>query len=499
MTPAPLFLLASLLAVFPLVAQEAPSPPPLPDPRLAPPGTFVAECEMITIPRKLVPIIVPELNDETKAGAAVQKLHAMIARGEATLTGHLSARGLFGTKIQAESILEVKSSTEFEPPLVPAVAPLPAGFDLLKYWPHVGITPMAFDTRNVGQTMELEVWRAADPRVLHVSCVPQHVRSEKAIMIDTGQTAMGEHLYVPQPCFSNFCTQFNTIFLSGIPKLVGVHRLAEAEGVYEVAIMTLRTAPPRIAAGKAPPFVPGSDILPEPDPLPWSGYAELRMVAIPLAEAVRLLPQLRARATFAKAAQRVEALLANGEAELADWLHVPLQEEERATAESTVEIRYPTDWSPIGCFPPPPPSPFVSSILERSSAASGSSRVPGTQITPYLEPSFEHFDVPSAFDTRNTGASLELEPQVNAGGLEISLSACVVRFEGLSRTIAGRPGPPTWRGYPQPLFRMYKVQTNFPIDDGGGALIGSFTLPAPKPRMLLFLFHAAQTKPPEIP
>ncbi len=241
-----LFVLAASALALSVSAQETKSLAPVPGPAAPPQTGFTVECQMVTIPGKLVPTVVPELNDDAKAAAALQKLLAMIVSGDATLTAHISARGVLGEKTVAESIQEVKYPTEFTPPELPATTPVEPSLEVLKNWPAVGISPTAFETRNVGQTLELEVTHRTEAKVLSCSYAVQHVRFEKTVKFDAGRLANGEHIFIEQPYFSVMRDQSNTIFESGQPKLIGVHRLLGPEGVYELFIMTLRLAPAKV-------------------------------------------------------------------------------------------------------------------------------------------------------------------------------------------------------------------------------------------------------------
>ncbi len=157
---------------------------------------------MVTVPARLLPTLLPDLQDEVKAAVAVAALIAMELRGEVTLSADLLARGLEGEKFVAESRKEFSFASEYEPPVVPQSSllekPSP---DALKNWPHAGIVPTAFDTRQLGQTLEVEVSATADPKVFLCSYAAEHVRFEQMNRMDAGRLADGERLFVEQPCF----------------------------------------------------------------------------------------------------------------------------------------------------------------------------------------------------------------------------------------------------------------------------------------------------------
>lgn len=239
-----LLVLATLLLALPLAAEEptaeTPSRSTLPDAKAAPAAAFTVECQMVTIPGKLIPALVAELNDDAKAAAAFAKLQGMIVSGDATLTAHLSAPGTWNQRMTVESLVEVRYATEYQPPQLPSTTPVEPSVEVVKNWPLVGITPTAFDTRNTGQTLEFEAGRTSDPKVVVCNYVAQHVRLERMVKIDAGRLANGDRLNVEQPYFSSMKDQSQVALQSGQPKLVGVHRLPGPEGIFELFFLTVR-------------------------------------------------------------------------------------------------------------------------------------------------------------------------------------------------------------------------------------------------------------------
>src|ERR1700734_1693755 len=66
---------------------------------------------------------------------------------------------------------------------------LDKGADYLKQWPLVGIPPTAFETRNVGTTLELEPTASNDGQWISLNVVAQHVRLLRMAKIDVGVLA----------------------------------------------------------------------------------------------------------------------------------------------------------------------------------------------------------------------------------------------------------------------------------------------------------------------
>lgn len=188
---------------------------------------MTAECQMVTLPQKAALALLPELNDEAKIEAAFAKLQGMIERGEATLVANLVAKAKDGEKGYAESVEEFRYATEFDPPQVPtaAIADKP---ELLKDWPVVGVTPTAFETRNIGAILEIETTWIGDGGVLSVNVAPQHTRFLRWTRFDAGRLANGEHLSVEQPQFSSAKNTCSLLLRNGQRVVIGVHKLADA-------------------------------------------------------------------------------------------------------------------------------------------------------------------------------------------------------------------------------------------------------------------------------
>lgn len=203
---------------------------------------LLAECQMVVLPQKVAWAMMPDLNDDDKIETAWTKIQQMIEHGEATLAANLSTRAEPGVKAVAESIEEVRYPTEFTPPQLPESVPkdVKAG-EALKNWPHVGITPTHFETRNVGATLELEATPSTDGQWVAVSVVPQHVRLLRYTKTDAGVLASGVHISVEQPYFSSLKSTLSMHIHSGQRILLGMHKLPSDETSVELFLFRVRT------------------------------------------------------------------------------------------------------------------------------------------------------------------------------------------------------------------------------------------------------------------
>ncbi|HEV7401741.1 MAG TPA: hypothetical protein VGO11_02400 [Chthoniobacteraceae bacterium] len=102
---------------------------------------------------------------------------------------------------------------------------------------------MSFDARNVGQQMELNLNPTANPKVMRCTYAVTSTRYKGTETLKVGRLATGEHLTVEQPRFTEMKDQSTTTLQSGVPKLIGAHRLPGPEGEYELFILTLTFTP----------------------------------------------------------------------------------------------------------------------------------------------------------------------------------------------------------------------------------------------------------------
>ena len=99
------------------------------------------------------------------------------------------------------------------------------------------ITPTDFQARNIGATMQFDsVIRASGARI-YVNVVPEHVRFLRWDKFDAGVLANGKRLTVDQPQFFTTKTTFSMEFRNGQMLLVGVHKLIEPEGSFELVLL----------------------------------------------------------------------------------------------------------------------------------------------------------------------------------------------------------------------------------------------------------------------
>jgi general secretion pathway protein D len=144
----------------------------------------------------------------------------------------------------------------------------------------------------------------------------------------------------------------------------------------------------------------------------------------------------------------------------------------RAIIEIVREFRYPTEFDP-----PQIPQTVGSTSISTTGVSTGGSGGGAFPVTP---------TTPTSFETRNTGVTLEVEPQVGPDGqtIDLTLAPSVTEFEGfinygspIQTTSTNALGISTTNILTpnvinQPIFATRKVQTQVSIWDGQTVVIG---------------------------
>ncbi len=196
---------------------------------------------MIIVPQKLALGLIPELSDDEKIDAAWERVQKLIEEGEIKLVTTLLAKGHSGENLLSETIEEMRYPTEFDPPQLPSRIPEENATEFLKAWPVIGVTPTAFETRNVGQTLELQAFVSNDGQWINTKMNPRHVRFLRFMHYGSGRLPNGEQLGVEQPFFHTLSNRLSLRLRNGQRVLAGVHRPPEPnEKAFELFVIQLK-------------------------------------------------------------------------------------------------------------------------------------------------------------------------------------------------------------------------------------------------------------------
>ena len=191
------------------------------------------EVLMVRIPTGDALSLVPALRDSRLAEAAVADLRTRIEKGTATLVAAPVLQTLSGNRVASESIEELRYPTEFDPPQ------FPGGFGTSPRRPFTlpdGV-PTAFETRNLGATVEIEPVVTGDGKWIDMSITPMHVSFLRFDRFKLGKTDWGGHGFVDQPRFFTAKTTTQLRARSGQWSLLGTFVVPGPDAQVELFII----------------------------------------------------------------------------------------------------------------------------------------------------------------------------------------------------------------------------------------------------------------------
>jgi hypothetical protein len=200
---------------------------------------------------------------------------------------------------------------------------------------------------------------------------------------------------------------------------------------------------------------------------------DVLMVSLPEELGVPIVEMFRDPAKTDAACRKVMDLLQTKKAKVTGWPQITTKNGNRAVAENIQEVRYPTEFEqidgarnpgaqvpapPQAAPPPGPPMPMVAGMI------------------------------PTAFETRNMGATIEVEPTLWPDGktVDANFIAQHVRLLGWDVAAEHEDGK-LKRSIPQPRFQTNKISQTLTLHSGTRHFLGSFLLPGAPGQMELFI------------
>jgi len=177
---------------------------------------------------KLLFLAKPVSSDATKQREQVQE---MISKNEAKVLETQIAVASSGQKATSESIHEFIYPTEYEPPEFPAHGGSDAG-NTPKNPPEwsPGPTPTAFETRNLGGTLEIEPTISEDNRLIDLRFVPELVWHTGNVNWHEGKDKLGNPFHVQMPDIYTLRLNTAITLVSGQYALAGVVSPKDGKG-----------------------------------------------------------------------------------------------------------------------------------------------------------------------------------------------------------------------------------------------------------------------------
>lgn len=226
----PLLILAVLgIAALPVFAQNFPES-----------ANVRIEVQMVSMALDKGLPLLPNLRDAGSIESAFSQIQKMIAAGEATLIAWPEVVTKSGQRAVTEDIQEVRYPSQFGP-----AQPAAAADGEAEKQPARGGAPVptAFETRNIGATLEVEAILTPDGKMLDINIVPQHVRLLEFAPVASGRDANGHDWKIEQPRFYTAKTTTSVGLLFGQRMLLAEFRGPEGSEQIEFFILKADVAP----------------------------------------------------------------------------------------------------------------------------------------------------------------------------------------------------------------------------------------------------------------
>jgi hypothetical protein len=212
---------------------------------------------------------------------------------------------------------------------------------------------------------------------------------------------------------------------------------------------------------------------------------ELLVVRLPEAAAVELQPELRDPARVAKAQEKLLAMVKKKEAELIDWPVVMTKSGNRAVVENIHEVKYPIAFEQPQVVPAKPVDPKHTMVAKPTAPENPAPAKPEAGDAPAV---VVVGGVATTFETRNTGVTLEIEPNILPDGktVEVQMAPQHVTLVGYRQEkmeVIGKYSV----AVEQPEFQTQKTTTNLTLQSGQPHLVAFYKLRQPAGTVELFL------------
>lgn len=210
------------------------------EPEKADPWNVSVEVLMVAMPESKAIALLPDLRNPEKIEAAVAQILTAIEKKEATLTGWPRAETVSGQRCVAESLYEKRYPTAFGLPSEFGLQPSPSTPKADSEKTNTindSPAPTAFETRNIGTTLEVEPVVLPDGERIRLSLVPQRVGLAGFETFHTGATKSGQQIKIDQPQFYSLRTANTLTVRNGHPYLIAVHKIPEQNDQIELFIV----------------------------------------------------------------------------------------------------------------------------------------------------------------------------------------------------------------------------------------------------------------------
>ena len=210
-------------------------------------------------------------------------------------------------------------------------------------------------------------------------------------------------------------------------------------------------------------------------------HIEMRIIALPAEDTLPLIELLKDTKRIEKTVATLHEMIAKKKAKLVDWPMLITKDGQRVVVENVDEMRYATDYSPNTKEVNKEQAPAAEAEKTEEKTA-------GQDIASKKKANITITEgIPSAFETRNIGVTLEIEPSLDRKTMQIAmqLAAQHVSLTGFDKHTIDADGRRTT--VEQPRFHTNKVTTNLTVHSGQPVLLGTYRTATPEGWLELFI------------
>jgi hypothetical protein len=232
------FSIVVLLAVAVICRAKEPAPDAS---QSAPLAMVRVEWQVVAVPEALAVPIVRAFDQPQTNAAAYDKLQKLLEKGSAKLLGWPIITTQSGNRAITESVREFRFPTGFDSGAVEVFVDEKDGkfTDITSNRSalEVPVTPVEYETRNLGMTLEVEPAISPDFKSVEMQFSLQHVRlvSVRKVTVETEKKLK---VIVEQPDIECFKVTTNLAVTDGQHSLVGVFKSTELPGSLELFVLT---------------------------------------------------------------------------------------------------------------------------------------------------------------------------------------------------------------------------------------------------------------------
>lgn len=221
---------------------------------------------------------------------------------------------------------------------------------------------------------------------------------------------------------------------------------------------------------------------PKAEPSDTNIFVEMQIVEMPRDLALPLLRDFSDKTKTEAAVAHVQELLDKGAAKLVAWPMITTHSGVRAVFEAIDELRYASEYM------------YGSTDLYLT-AEPGKAEGAVKQISPEMTAQ-QQDAAPTAFETRNVGVTLEVEPVLSADGklIDLNLVPQHVHLKGMTKIAVTHEKPHDTVTFEQPEFDTLKTTAGLSLKSGEHVFMGAYPAPGIPDHLEFFILRAEVRK-----